>query len=214
MEEYHNKFSELLEKEDRYGCIKYTQELLDTKKVNIVKLYENIIKPSLQNITCKVNEKNMCIWQEHVRSAIARTVVECCYTYVIEESMLMKNQNKGKVVILCPEEEYHDIGARMIADFFTISGYEAIYVGSNTPKSDFLAAVKFIKPDYIAISVTNYYNLVAAKNAIQSIKEKVKHDIKIMAGGNAFKANMDAYKLIGADILIDTFSDIQAIGGV
>jgi MerR family transcriptional regulator, light-induced transcriptional regulator len=214
MEQYYNQFCELLESEDRYGCIKYAQQLLSEKRVGIVELYQDIIKPSLQNITCKVNEKNMCVWEEHVRSAIARTVIECCYTYVVEEAIAMKSKHQGKVVVICPQGEYHDIGARMIADFFTISGFETVFVGSNTPKADFLAAVESMKPNYVAISVTDYYNLFSAKKSIESIKSKVRADIKIIAGGNAFKSNPDAFKIIGADYLVDTFADIKNIGGI
>lgn len=214
IQEYYNKFTELLEQEDRYESVKYVKGLLDDKKINIVQLYEDIIAPSLRNITCKVNEKDMCIWQEHVRSAITRTVIECCYTYVVEEAKERDNINKGTVVVLCPQDEYHDIGARMISDLFIISGYSTIFVGSDTPKSDFLAAVNHIKPDYIAISVTNYYNIVAAKDAIEDIKNKADKEIKILAGGSAFNSNKEAYKTIGADYYINTFADIEAIGGV
>jgi len=214
MEKYYKEFIKLLENEDRYGCVKYTQQLLSEKKVNVPDLYEKIIAPSLRNITCKVVEKNICIWQEHVRSSIVKTVIENCYTYVIEEAKLSLNKNRGKVIVLCPPEEYHDIGARMISDFFTILGYETIFVGSNTPKSDFLRAIEYIKPKYIVISITNYYNLVAAKKTIEGIKQKYRDEFKIIVGGIAFKSNKELYKIIGADKLIDTFKDIQSMGGV
>jgi MerR family transcriptional regulator, light-induced transcriptional regulator len=214
MNEYYVKFLELLEKEDRYECIKYVNELLKNNKIGIVDLYQNVLRPSLENMTCKLSEKHMCIWQEHIRSSIVRTIVENCYTYVIDESIKSNYGKKGKVVVLCPPEEYHEIGARMVTDLFTISGYEAIFVGSNTPKSDFLSAVEFIEPDYIAISVSNYYNLFAAKDAIDNIKSNIRKKVTIIAGGNAFKSNIDSYKKIGADIFVDTFEDIQTIGGV
>lgn len=40
---------------------------------------------------------------------------------------------KGVATVLCPPEEYHDLEARMVADFFTIAGFDTIYVGGNTP---------------------------------------------------------------------------------
>lgn len=214
MEQYYNDFMKLLESEDRYECIKFVKKLLDKKKVTVVELYQNIIRPSLENISCKVKEKNICIWQEHIRSGIARTVIEFCYSYVVEESKINSIIPKGKVVILCPQEEYHDLGARMITDLFTIAGYEAIFVGSNTPKSDFLAALEYIKPEYVAISVTNYYNIIAVKKYICGIKNRSKDNITIIVGGSAFKSDVNLYKTIGADRYVDTFDDIQTIGGV
>lgn len=214
MEQYYKNFIKILESEDRYECVKYTKQLLDEKLVSIPELYQDIIKPSLENIVCKVSEKNICIWQEHVRSGIVRTVIESCYPYVIEEAKFNNTISKGKVVVLCPQEEYHDIGARMITDLFTINGYESTFVGSNTPKADFLAAIEYIKPDYVAISVTDYYNLVAAKKYIDGIKDKLRNNIKIIVGGSAFKSDKNLYKKIGADIYIETYSDIQKMGGV
>lgn len=215
MEQYYIDFLNLLEKEDRYGCIKYAQELLKQKKLCVVDLYEKIIAPAIQNITCKLNEKSMCIWQEHVRSSIVKSVIENCYIYVAEEANKNSDlEKKEKVVVLCPEGEYHDIGARMISDFFVILGYDAIFVGSDTPKSDFLAAINHIKPKYAVISVTNYYNLVAAKKAIENIKNTTTEEVKIIVGGNAFKSNRGTYIKIGADILINDFKDIENLGGV
>lgn len=214
MDQYYKEFLKLLEDEKKYECVKYVKELLEEKKITIPDLYEKIIGPSLKNVGCKVDDKNICVWQEHVRSAIIKTVIENCYTYVIEESNKNKDIEKGKVVVLCPEEEYHDIGARMIADFFLILGYDAIFVGSDTPKTDFLAAIEYIKPKYAVISVTNYYNLVAAKEAIENIKNNTTEEVKIIVGGNAFKSNRGVYVKIGADILINTFKDIQNLGGV
>ncbi len=214
MDQYYKEFIKLLEDENKYECVKYVKELLDEKKITIPDLYEKIIGPSLKNVGCKLDDKNICVWQEHVRSAIIKTVIENCYTYVVEEAKKNIDIEKGKVVVLCPEGEYHDIGARMIADFFLILGYEAIFVGSDTPRADFLAAIEYIKPKYAVISVTNYYNLVAAKEAIENIKNNTTEEVKIIVGGSAFKSNRGVYVKIGADILINTFKDIQNLGGV
>ena len=69
-------------------------------------------------------------------------------------------------MLVCPEEEYHDLGIRMGADFFTIAGYDVTYIGSNTPKSNILSAARFLKPDIIDISVSNYLNLVMLEKII------------------------------------------------
>ncbi|HOZ54519.1 MAG TPA: cobalamin-binding protein [Clostridia bacterium] len=211
MENYYNKFIELLEKEDRYECIKFVKKLLDEKVVDVVELYEKIITPSINKIECKLSEKNICTWQEHIRSGIVRTVIEFCYTYVVEQKKSTKNE---KVVVLCPEEEYYDLEARMITDLFSIEGYESIFVGSNTPKSDFLSVIDYIIPKYVIIDVTDYYNIVSAKKYVDSIKEKVRNSIKIYASGSAFKTEENMYKKIGADGYIETYQDIKEIGGI
>lgn len=213
MEKYYIEFSELLEKEDRYGCVNYAINLLEEKKINVDDLYEKVIKLSIQNITCKLSEKNICIWKEHERSTIIRTVIESCYKYVVKESK-EKALNKGKkVVVLCPKEEYNDLEARMIADFFMICGYESTFVGSNIPTTDFLDALDYIKPDYIVISITNYYNLINVKHAIDKIRDKSNNTVKIFINGKSIKTNQELLSILGIDSVIENYSDILKLGG-
>lgn len=195
MEKYYIEFLELLEKEDRLGCVNYAINLLENRKVNIQYLYEKVIKPSIRNITCKLSEKNICKWKEHERSTIIRTVIESCYKYVVKEAKEKAFDNKKKVVVLCPKEEYNDLEGRMITDLFMICGYESTFVGSNIPTIDFLDAFEYIKPDYIVISITNYYNLISVKHAIDKIRDKANSKVKIFINGDSIKKIKNYYQI-------------------
>lgn len=209
MKEFYEEFIFYLEEENKEKAVKIVLDKLNSEEINIVELYTKILAPSLNNMECKLEDKKICIWREHVRSSIIRTIIECCYPYVIKEKY--KEINNLKVVIVCPSEEYHEIGARMAADFFTLCGFNTTFVGSNTPKEDFLSAIDVVKPDYVVISVTNYYNLVLAKRAIEKIKNESNFKGRIFVGGYAFKNNMDSVKKVGAEKYIDSFEDIQML---
>jgi methanogenic corrinoid protein MtbC1 len=134
--------------------------------------------------------------------------LENCFQYVIKERDEKYNLKVNKkIAVVCPTEEYHEIGARMITDFFTLLGYEAIFVGSNTPKEEFLEALKIIHFDYIALSVSNPYNLVAARKSIKNIRG-ANSKVKILVGGNAFNHRPNSYKEVGADMYLNSFKDI------
>lgn len=62
-------------------------------------------------------------------------------------------------MLVTPEEEYHEIGIRMGMDFYTLLGYEVVYIGCSTPRDTLLNAAKTLRPDLVSISVTNYLNL-------------------------------------------------------
>lgn len=207
MKNYSDEFKQILETENKEKAVLYALNLLRDKKIDVISLYSEVLAPALNNMYCSLSDKDVCIWKEHVRTAIVRTIVECCYPFVIE--MSDKNLNKGSAVILCPPEEYHDLGARMAADYFTICGYSAVFVGSNTPYSDFYNAVQKIKPNLIAISVSNYYNLVVTKKIIQDLRKKT--DCKIIVGGYAFSMNSANAAMVGADYFAETFEDIKNI---
>ncbi|NMR95839.1 cobalamin-binding protein, partial [Vibrio parahaemolyticus] len=93
-------------------------------------------------------------------------------------------------------------------DFFTIVGYNTTYIGANTPEITLSLAVEHLTPKYISISVTNYYNLIEAKRAIDKLREKNNFKGKIILGGNAFSSDPEVYKRIGGDYLLYNFNEI------
>ncbi|MDF2537310.1 MAG: cobalamin B12-binding domain protein [Herbinix sp.] len=210
MEQILKEFEILFEDEKKEEAVKYILNKLNLKEIDVIELYSNILTPLLNNMKCKLEDKRICIWKEHVKTAIAKTIVECCYPYVIDKRDSMSKPSKGIAAVLCPPEEYHDLGARMVADFFTVCGYDAIFVGSSTPYKDFYNAIHMIKPDVVAISVSNYYNLVAAKRMIEEIKKVVEHPLKVVVGGYAFHGEEEnKFKSIGADYYAKTYEDIK-----
>lgn len=182
---HYKQISTYINSEDRNKAVLYVLDLLTKKEIDIVTLYQNVLSGILHNIDCDL-EPDECIWKEHVKSAIVRTILEVSFPFVIEESSKAKKMNK-KVLVVCPSEEYHEIGAKMAYDFFLIHGYDAIFIGANTPTQEIVNAVKFAKADYLAISVTDKYNVIKARQVVERVKE-VKEDLKILIGGLAFSS--------------------------
>lgn len=214
MNKYYKEFYDLLETENREQCIEFVMSKLTEKQLDIVTLYEDILKPALNNMECRLDEKDMCIWKEHIRSSIIRSVIECSYPFVLKEkneklANIDNIENLKKIAIICPDGEYHELGARMVSDFFMLCGYNSLFIGGSTPKEEFISVIDYLDLKFIAISVTNPYNLVAAKRTIQQIREKCKGNIKVIVGGNAFTNKPEMYKDVGADIYLDTFKDIK-----
>jgi len=211
MSQYLEAFSQILETENKDEAINYALGLLRENKLDIIDLYEDVLTPALNNMFCNLSDKDLCVWKEHVRTAIVRTIVECCYPFVIARRDQIAVSRKGTAVIMCPPEEYHDLGARMVADYFTICGFNTIYVGSNTPYDNFYAVADKVKPDIIAISVSNYYNLVITKKIILELRHKTVGQTKIIVGGYAFYENAKNVDLVGADDYALNFRDVKRI---
>jgi methanogenic corrinoid protein MtbC1 len=209
-----DNFISHLDNEDKEKCVGFVMSALAQKQIDIVTLYEQVLAPSLNNPFCTEGSVE-CIWKEHVRTSIIRTIIECCYPYVMtEKTEALGDSIKGRALIVCPQEEYHELGARMVADFFTLCGYQTTFIGANTPLKDILDAIEYVRPAYAGISVTNYYNLVMAQKTVKSIvalRTGKKLDYKIVVGGNAFKRNPELYEEMGADYLLDTYRDIKEL---
>lgn len=203
----YDKLLEALKNQDKEASLKICMEALGKGEIEVVDLYENILARVLNNIVEEYADDDELIWKEHVRSGIIRTIVENSYPYVMKTRRKL-NQIKDKgVIVLCPRFEDHEIGARMVTDFFTMAGYDAIFIGGNTPENTILQAIESVRPRYISMSITNYYNLIAAKNTIESIKRESPYSMKFLLGGYAFRNN-NYHKDIGGDLLLKSFNDI------
>lgn len=208
MHPLYKDFVKNLEKEDKKACVDLVLDSLKNGKIDIVTLYAEVLTPSLKNMKFAEEDARVVVWKEHIRSSIVRTIIESCYPYVIEQR---KGHGNGRVVVVCPTEEYHEIGARMVADYFTLLGFEVTFVGANTPLDDVVAGIRHEKPKYVAISVSNFFNLVAARRSMGALLKARKEDgakFKILVGGGAFLKNPALAKGMGADKLLQTYDDI------
>jgi MerR family transcriptional regulator, light-induced transcriptional regulator len=202
-----------LDRLHKEACVQFVVANLHNKALDIVTLYHEILTPALQSRGCEGESQPICIWEEHVRTSIVRTIIECCYLFVIRErAEKYRSSFKGKVAVVCPPGELHEIGPRMVADFFTLCGFNAIFVGANTPAEDIMGAIRYIKPQYVAISITNYYNLVATRTIVRQIlglKESM--TLSVILGGQACRNNPETCRQLSPDLMLDSFAEIQRL---
>ena len=204
-------FREALEQMDKARCVRLSLSMLDQKSFDVAGLYTQVLAPALNSMTESEDRQPAAIWREHVRSAIIRTIIECAYPYVLAESEARADrQDKGKVVIVSPSDEFHELGARMGSDFFLLCGYKTIFVGSNTPKADMLKGLELEQPDYVVINVVNYYNLFKVQGIVAEIRQ-LWPQLRILASGYAFNHDPELVHRIGALSVIRTIEDIYAL---
>ncbi len=212
MVEFYNDLMVFLKNEDKESAVNLCINALENKDVSVVDLYQMVLTPALNSIIVEYPEDEDLIWREHVRSSIIRSIVESAYPYVLKTKEELAEATKENVIVMCPEFEDHELGARMVSDFFIMAGYNTTFIGAKTPQKTVLKAVEMISPKYISISVTNYYNLISTKKIISKVKESADRDITFILGGSAFVSNPDAYKEVGGDILLDSFQEILNLG--
>ncbi len=213
MHPLYNEFVTYLDQQNKEKCVEFAISHLSGKSLDIVTFYDEILTPALYARFCRSEQQEICIWEEHVRTSIIRTVIENSYIFAVKERDEKYHSSfKGKVIVVCPTEELHELGARMIADFFTLCGFSVTFIGANTPQDDIIEAIKYVKPQYVAISITNYYNLVAARPAVKRISDlKQSQDFKVILGGQACQNNLAVCQQMNPDLVLDTFEDIKRL---
>lgn len=201
---HYQTFLDLVEAEDKDNALNYILDLLE-KGESVRNIYEYFLVPSLSDYRCLKKDEEICIWKEHRRTSIIRTILEASYAYLIKSK---DKPIKKKIITVCPQEEYHEIGAIIANNYLSLVGFDASYIGANTPSDDILSAVRVLQPDFVALSVTNYYNLVITKRLTERIRQEFPN-VKIIVGGQAF-SHPESLKQITYDYKLNTYEDILA----
>lgn len=207
--QWFDEFMTYLKAEDKPKAVGYALGLIERNEVTIEELYLHILAPSLIYFQCTEKDEDICIWKEHFRTSVIRTILESCYVYVLKRTENVK-KNHVKIMVLTPAFEYHEIGAIMNTHFMMLEGFDAYYIGANTPKVEILSALRAYHPDYIALSVTNPYNLVVTKQTTDEIR-RFFPEIGIILGGQAFKEPKNVENL-KYDYILNSIEDLQAFG--
>lgn len=210
MHELYQKVLQALQMEDKEQAVKLSLEALENQQVTVMELYEQILGPALANIINEYEDDGDLIWKEHVRSATIRTIIEAAYPYVIKEQADVAGE-RDKVIVMCPELEDHELGAKMVSDFFQIAGFNSYFIGARTPLKTLVNAIKDVQPRYLVISVTNFYHILSVKRLIDDLKALTDSDLTFVVGGRAIDANPDSFVTLGADIHLRNFEDIKQL---
>lgn len=128
-------------------------------------------------------------------------------------------ESNGKVVLAASvEENTHDLGLRMVADFFELAGWRVVYLGASVPAEDLAAGVRDFQADLLAISAALPVHLRVVEDTISVVRSRCERtgdggkSVKIIVGGNAFRDAPESWRLFGADGFARDAIDAVRIG--
>lgn len=163
---------------DKAKCASIVAHLLE-QKIDIKVLYKDLFQRSLYQIGKQWENNKICVATEHV----ATSITECLLNFTYPNIHSGKKNDK-RVVVTCVPKEFHQIGAKMVADLFEINGWETYYVGANTPLNELFKLVSTKKPHLLAVSLTFYLNVLRLFDLIERVQLEFPK-LKIIVGGQA-----------------------------
>lgn len=168
----------------------------EVKKGTPIKdIYLNVFQPVQYEIGRLWQHNVISVAKEHYATAATQMIMSRLYPFIFSNE-----KNGKKLLSTCVSGDLHEIGIRMVSDFFEMDGWDTYFLGGNTPERDLIKAAVEYKPDVIAISATLTLNIENAKNIIQGIrKNSTISNTKIMVGGYPFNVNPGLWKEVGAD---------------
>lgn len=161
-------------------CSKLVRTYL-SNQLSINELYQEILTKALYDVGELWEFNKISVASEHLASAIVEAIMNQLYLEIISEKKRIKT-----VIASCVENEFHQIGIKMISDIFEMNGWDALFLGSNTPTTELISFIKLKQPDVLAISLTLYFNLPNLEKMIEKIRIEFPA-LPILVGGQAFK---------------------------
>ena len=198
-----NRENLLTEARDRYGEALVQGEsalahaVIDQalgRGVSRAEIYLEVLTPSQIRLGEMWHEGSINIAQEHLGTTITMEMMD-----YLRQGMTPRTGLGVRAVVTPVEGDQHTIGARMIADFLAMDGWEVFFLGNGTPTEDLAEFVRQRNADLVALSSTLPEFLSNAATAAKTIREMNSSAPKILLGGRALENSNRDFKVYGCD---------------
>lgn len=165
---------------------------------SIQEVYLHVLAPALKEVGRLWSLGELSVGEEHSFSEATMHLMAS-----LAPAAPPKADSAGarvRCLVLAVSGETHVIGARMVADFLSMAGFDVRFLGGNLSIGTVLELLRSHPRALVALSVTLPEHLGAAQDLIRSIRADRNLDgAKVLAGGQAFDGSMRGGARIGAD---------------
>ncbi|MBF0530134.1 MAG: cobalamin-dependent protein [Deltaproteobacteria bacterium] len=176
---YEGYLSSLL-RGDRGGCAARIKDLV-ALGTPVKEIYVDMFQRSLYQVGELWEYNRISVAMEQMATSITESLLSLLY------QQIFAGPRKGrKAIVACVANEYHQLGGKMLADLLEMSGWDAYFLGANTPV---LAMIKLIgekQPDFLALSLAVYSNFGNMIDAVKEVRQTYPL-LPILLGGQAFR---------------------------
>jgi methanogenic corrinoid protein MtbC1 len=157
-------------------------------------IYLQVFLPAQYEIGRLWQVNQISVAQEHYCTAATQMIMSQLYPRIFE------TEKKGgrRLVATCVGGELHEIGARMVADFFEMDGWDTYFLGANMPTESILRMAAQQHANLLAISATMTYHVEEVRELIRETRRSGLK-LQILVGGYPFNRAPDLWKKVGAD---------------
>ncbi|MEI6305205.1 MAG: cobalamin-dependent protein [Deltaproteobacteria bacterium] len=164
--------------------------------LSIRDLYLEVFQPVQHEVGHLWLLNKVSVAEEHFCTAVTQSIMSDLYLQIISSQRIGRT-----LVAACVGSELHEIGIRMVADFFEMEGWDTYYLGSGISAEQLIAAIVKHKPDLVALSATMTYHVTKVTELIAIIKDKFPVNTpRTMVGGLPFNASPKLWRDTGADL--------------
>jgi methanogenic corrinoid protein MtbC1 len=169
-------------------------------------VYVDVLQPVMYEVGRLWQLDEIDIATEHYITAATQLLMARLFPHALSTRRISKS-----MIGCCLGSELHELGMRMVCDFFEFEGWDTYFLGAVTPAQDLVKVTRTRKPDLVCISATMAFGLPKIRNLIRDLHAATTgHAPRIMVGGLPFLINPALSNIVGADA---TAADArQAVG--
>jgi methylmalonyl-CoA mutase cobalamin-binding domain/chain len=158
-------------------------------------LYLHVFQSSQYEIGRLWQSNQITVAQEHLCTATTQLVMSQLYP------LFFATERKGRrVVAACIGGELHEIGIRMVADFFEMDGWDTSYLGANVSASRVLQTALDRDAQVLALSATLVQHLSCVAALIEAVRSNAATaELIILVGGHPFNVADELWRDVGAN---------------
>lgn len=191
-------------KADRRSAI----ALIEGSGLPVRELYLHVFQPVQREIGRLWQNNEISVAEEHYCTASTQAMMAQFYPQILSAPRVGR-----KVVVACVGNELHEIGTRMVADFFEMAGWDGIYIGANTPAAALTELVCRERPQLVALGVTMTYHLNTAKHVIDRLRGDERcANVKVIVGGYVFRQHTELWRTLEVDGCADDAAGAVEVG--
>jgi methanogenic corrinoid protein MtbC1 len=161
----------------------------------VKEIYLHVFQPTQYEVGRLWQVNEISVAQEHYCTAATQLIMSQLYPHIFASE-----KSASTLVATCVAGDLHEIGVRMVTDFFEMDGWNTYYLGANTPAQAVVDMVVQRRAQVLGISATISFHLRAVGELIQRVRAHAAcREVKILVGGYPFLASPELWRKLGAD---------------
>lgn len=159
-------------------------------------IYLQVLSPAQARIGERWRKGAIGIAEEHLATTITMGIMD-----FLRRGVSLQPDLGFRAVVTPVEGDRHTIGARFVADFLEMDGWEIDFLGNDTPARDLGEFVRQRGVDLVALSSTLPEFLPHVRAAADAIRGPGEPTPKILLGGRALSGNGVDPTALGCDAI-------------
>jgi methanogenic corrinoid protein MtbC1 len=179
---------------ERFAAVQMLVDTVDAG-TSVRDIYLRVFQPTQREIGRLWLLNEVSVAQEHYATAVTQVAMARLYEHVFTGQDFDRT-----LVAACVGGELHELGARMVADFFEMDHWNTHYLGANSPSAAILEAVRESKADALALSATMAFHVEEVAEIIELVRADVTiSGTRVLVGGYPFNVVPELWRRVGAD---------------